>query len=157
MKFIYINIFRHSDRTSILSTFNSSASEELMEQTKSDFIKVSRDFRKSSLYEGMRETNDEFVDNYRSNLQKQIGGCPIWYSTCDQNLLVYSVMAVGVKAQEAFQFLQDVNQLVLKQIPNLAREFDYIPSMEFKCGEAIQDLLNFDSDAVSESTSDCGK
>jgi hypothetical protein len=44
-----------------------------------------------------------------------------------------------------------VIKLVLKQIPNLAREFDYLPSIEHKCGESIKDLLDFDSDSRSSS------
>ena len=102
MKFIYVNIFRHSDRTSILSQYNTDASEDLIDSIKTDFLKVSRDFKKASLYEGMREINDDFHDNYRSDLEKQIGGVPTWYSTCDKNLLVYSIMAVDVKSQDAF-------------------------------------------------------
>lgn len=83
MKFIYVNIYRHSDRTSVLSQFNSKSSEKLTEVTKSDFLKVSRDFKKSSLYEGMREMNDDFRDDYRNDLTKEIGGTPTWFSTCD--------------------------------------------------------------------------
>ena len=70
MKFIYVNIFRHNDRTSILSQHNSDASDDLQDSIKTDFLKVSRDFKKASLYEGMREINDDFHDNYRSDLEK---------------------------------------------------------------------------------------
>ena len=39
----------------------------------------------------MREINDDFYDgSFNSDLQKEIGGQPIFYSTCDSNLLVYS-------------------------------------------------------------------
>ena len=42
-------------------------------------------------------------------------------------------------------------KLVLKQFPNLAREYDYMPSLEHICGEAVKDLLDFDSDTRSSS------
>lgn len=39
----------------------------------------------------MREMNDDFNDDgYPSELEMEINGRPIWYSTCDTNLLVYS-------------------------------------------------------------------
>ena len=38
--------------------------------------------------------NDDFNDEtYPAELQMEIGGTPSWYSTCDNNLLVYSVMS----------------------------------------------------------------
>jgi len=53
---------------------------------------MSKSFRKSALYEGMREMNEDFSDDFPSELQMEIGGKPVWYSTCDSNLLIYSVL-----------------------------------------------------------------
>lgn len=54
-------------------------------------MKISTGFRKSALYHGMREMNDDFNDDsYPTELEMEIGGRPSWYSTCDNNLLVYS-------------------------------------------------------------------
>ena len=39
----------------------------------------------------MRDRNDDFYDgSFNADLQKEIGGQPVFYSTCDANLLVYS-------------------------------------------------------------------
>jgi hypothetical protein len=40
----------------------------------------------------MRETDDDNQDYFPTELKKEIGGLPVWYSTCDSNLLIYSVM-----------------------------------------------------------------
>ena len=52
---------------------------------------LAKGFRKSALYEGMRDF--DLADEFPSELTMELGGGqPIWYSTCDANLLIYSVM-----------------------------------------------------------------
>ena len=96
MKFVYVSVFRHSDKTILVSACNSNASSQLEQQTSDDFAHLSKLFRKTALYEGMREINDDFNDeNYSSELELELGGRPTWFSTCDSNLLVYSVMCTS--------------------------------------------------------------
>ena len=44
----------------------------------------------TSLYDGMREMRDDMADTLSPDMELEIGGKPIWYSTCDAALLVYS-------------------------------------------------------------------
>jgi hypothetical protein len=82
MKYIYISIYRHSDKKSLLDIVNPMASNELKDQSILDFQNISKQFRKSALYEGMREMNDDYYDD-GYQLSEEIGGKPSWYSTCD--------------------------------------------------------------------------
>ena len=92
MKFIYCTVFRHSDRKVLLSTFNIQCSQSLQTQASHDFNSLSASFRKTSIYEGMREVYDDASaeSTYNPEVELEIGGRPVWYSTCDGSLLVYS-------------------------------------------------------------------
>ena len=75
----------------------------------------------------------------------------MWYSTCDSNLLVYSVMvSSGVVKQSnlAYKFLKDLSELVNNQIPTLKRELDYISSLENKVGQVVSDFVNHSEETI---------
>ena len=91
MKYIYVSVYRHTDKKILLQLTNTATSTQLQEQCARDFQKISMSFSKSALYHNMREMNDDFNDDaYPTELEMEIGGRPSWYSTCDSNLLVYS-------------------------------------------------------------------
>ena len=84
MKYIYLSVFRPSDKKVLLQITNSASSTQMKEQCESDFLKVSKSFRIDAVYEGMREMNDDFNDaGYPAELEMELGGKPSWYSTCD--------------------------------------------------------------------------
>ena len=60
MKFIYVTIFRHGDRTVLLRCANNNASSKLKAECIEQFMQISKTFRKTALYENMREINEEF-------------------------------------------------------------------------------------------------
>ena len=42
-----------------------------------------------------------------------------------------------VKSSEAFQFLKELIQLVNTAVPNLKREYEYLPGLENLCSNAV--------------------
>ena len=70
-------------------------------------MKVAKNFRKSALYSGMREMFEDPNMKYPADLEEEINGTPTYFSTCDNNLLVYTVMTSSIKAQ-SFTFLKEI-------------------------------------------------
>ena len=89
MKFISLIVYRLKDKKALATIHNSGASLQMQQQANDDFRELAKTFRVSSLYEGMRESNFEFADDFPSELKMELGGSPIWFSTCDANLLLY--------------------------------------------------------------------
>ena len=86
----------------------------------------------------MREMNDDYNDEtYPAEIQMEIGGTPSWYSTCDNNLLVYSVMSTVKQSSQAFEFLKEIQQTVERLYPNIDQEFEVIESLEEHVGSEI--------------------
>ena len=68
MKFIYFSIYRLRDKQVLLRIANSHASSQMQERASKDFDELTKTFRKSGLYEGMRDTDYDVADDYPSEL-----------------------------------------------------------------------------------------
>mmetsp|Transcript_16563 Transcript_16563/g.28179 ORF Transcript_16563/g.28179 Transcript_16563/m.28179 type:complete len:130 (+) Transcript_16563:26-415(+) len=125
IKFGFLSVYRHSDRNILLQISKSCLSYELQEELRGEFITLASKFRKSSLYDQMRDINGDFSsEEYElgGELLHELGGKPIWYSTCDKNLLVYSVMVPSGQinqSSQAFQFLRELQAEVKKLYPKI--------------------------------------
>ena len=79
----------------------------------------------------MRETNTELGEEFPPELQAEIGGQPSWHSSCDANLLIYSVMVCSalVTTTQAYNYLKELQQAVVRLYPELPQKAEYIPSL----------------------------
>ena len=91
----------------------------------------------------MREMFEDPNMKYPSDLEEEIKGVPTWFSTCDNNLLVYTVMTSSIKAQ-SFTYLKEIMQAIQRNYPELDSEYESIASLQ-KCAPAVQQMLDQDN------------
>lgn len=73
MKYISLTVFRLKDKKSLLTINHSAASSQMTQQAAEDFSELTKTFRKSALYEGMRESNYEIQDTFPPELSMELG------------------------------------------------------------------------------------
>ena len=157
MKFINLTVYRLADKKVLLSAHHSASSSQMQQRAEEDFTEMAKSFRKSGLYDGMRESNMELAEEFPPELAMELGGAhPIWYSTCDQNLLIYSgkfphsfdPFAVMCNKEEvphsqaAFAFLKEVTRTIEALVPQLKHDHDIVGSIQGQAGSAVSALLD---------------
>ena len=156
MKFSYLVIYRHSDKNVLINLPKSSLTMALRQELKSEFLQISKQFKSSQIYENMREINSDFNEgNDDFPWEDELGGKPIWYSTCDKNLIIYSVMCPAgaiAHSSEAYQFLRDIQGIIKRQFPDFRQDFPSVTPSTFQSKLSKPLLILLDNDGERNSS-----